>query len=140
MEVEIKNEYPPNYDLIKMSLNPPDHSVFTINGVIYNPSGREIDPDILHHEKVHIRQQKNNQNWLTQYLTDTKFREQVEVEAYGEQYKYLKDELKANNKELKYFLYEMSCALSSDYKLGISYQEAENKIRNYDKYNGTGGS
>lgn len=134
MKVEIKNEYPPNWDLIKMHLNPPEHSVITVDGVIYNPSKNPIYPDILEHEKVHILQQKNDPSYLSKYLTDPKYREEMEIEAYHRQYQYLKEEVKVSTKDLKHFLYEMAQALSRDYKLDLDYGKAESLIRNYGKY------
>jgi hypothetical protein len=131
MQETIKNEYPPHYDILKLVFNPPKDAIITVNGIIYNPSGNPIDPDILEHEKVHIRQQKDNPDWFIRYLTDAKFREKVEIEAYSRQYQYLKEEIKLKNKELKIFLWDMAHALSKDYKLTITHNEAESKIRNY---------
>jgi len=133
MEVEIRKTLPPQYDLIKSVLNPPDSAIITVDGIIYNPMGGEIDPDIQEHEKIHIKQQRSNPDWLQKYLSDEKFREKVEVEAYAHQYKYLKEKVKVTAKDLKLFLHEMANALSKDYKLSLSYGEAEAKIRNFNK-------
>lgn len=131
--LKIINTLPPNYDLLVAVLNPPEQSIFAMNGAIYNPSGKEIDPDIIEHEKVHLKQQQENPDWLMKYLSNEKFREEVELEAYSRQYQYLKDEVKVTADDLKSFLFEMANALSKDYKLDLSYGEAEAKIRNYKK-------
>lgn len=148
--MEIKNEYPPNYELIKLALNPPPHTVFCYGETIYNPSGREIPPDLEHHEAVHSRQQAGYPDaWWAKYLTDADFRLSQELEAYGEQYLFAKELIEAQAEEaakqgkvlsagktrlLKWALEGMASALSSEtYGTLITYGEAESKIRNYSK-------
>lgn len=130
--------YPPNYETICLFLSPPEHSLFCYGDTIYNPSKREILPDAIHHESVHSKQQGDNPDvWYNKYLTDGSFRLLQEVEAYGEQFIFAKDAIhKAGetNKMADWVLSTMAQALSTDYKLDISYGEAESKIRNYAKY------
>ena len=131
-EMKIKESYPPNYEIIKLTLNPPPHAVFCYGDTIHNPSKRELLPDLIHHEEVHSKQQDNNPDlWYNRYLTDKDFRLDQELEAYASQYNFIKDKL--NAKLRKWLLGNKAEALSRNYKLSISQREAESKIRNYAK-------
>lgn len=148
MEI-LNHEYPPNYDLIKAALNPEAHAIFCYGKKIYNPSARELDPSIEHHESIHCKQQGTDiDGWYFKYLTDPAFRLSQELEAYGEQYKYTKRSLEALNDAmeggkklvigktdlLSYALDSMAYALSGvSYGGLISFAEARSKIRNYAK-------
>lgn len=132
MSSNIKNKYPPNYAVIKDTLNPPDSSLYAYDNVIYNPSGRTVYEDEKIHEEVHFAQQAQYTTidiWWTKYLMDKDFRLEQEVEAYNKQYLFLKNVIR--NKELKIALQEMAHALSHDYGLGITYSQAETMIRKY---------
>ena len=146
--MKILNTFPPNYDLIQIALDPEPHAIFCYGDTIYNPSGREITPDVEFHEEIHMRQQGNDINgWYTQYLQDPQFRLEQELEAYGEQYKYAKERIDAmdelateqgkklqvgKNKLLTWGLESMALALAGvSYGNLISFGEAKSKIRNY---------
>ena len=131
--MEIIKSFPPNYDIINFSLDPPKHAIYCYGDKIYNPSGRELTPDIEYHESIHSKQQGNNPDlWYNKYLTDKDFRLNQEIEAYGEQYLFIKEHI-GDQKLRRWGLEKMALALSGDYKLGISYGEVESKIRNYGK-------
>lgn len=128
---EIKNEYPPNYQLLVDEFNPPKTTVFVYGDTIYNPSGDEIPPDVVVHEKVHMKQQKEFATpdlWYTKYIYDKSFRLEQEVEAYATQYQFLKrNGLPAQG--LKEALHEFGKALANDYKTGIDTYKAKTLIR-----------
>lgn len=129
---EIIEDYPPNIELIKQYLNPPEESIFAYGNKIYNPSKIPVYEDVVEHEKVHLKQQSEYITpdiWYTKYLMDKDFRLEQELEAYNKQYLFLKEIIR--NKELKEALQEMAHALSHDYNLNISYNEAETKIKRY---------
>jgi hypothetical protein len=132
--MKISKNYPPNYQEIVNALGDVSKSnpVFCYGDTIFNPFGREITPDVEHHELVHSRQQAKFTSpgmWYMRYLSDPQFRLAQEIEAYGNQYlfgcKYAK-----NNKLRKGFLYELASELSGEAYGGLlSYGEAESKIR-----------
>lgn len=61
------------------------YTVFAYNNIIY--SDFILPPDLIVHEQVHFKQQEKYglDNWVTKYLTDVKFRLEMEVEAYRNQ-------------------------------------------------------
>lgn len=69
-----------------------DETVIAYGGVIY--SNKELYPDVLVHEKVHLEQQKKYglKKFTDKYLTDKKFRLEMEAEAYKKQFESIKDE------------------------------------------------
>lgn len=132
--MKIKEEYPPNIELIELALGKSKDAIYTYGDTIYNPHKRIITSDIEVHEGVHCKQQVDNPDYYTtKYLTDPEFRLECEVEAYGTQWQYIQDNV-ADSK-LKYWLLEkMAFALSGqDYGSLVSYGKAESLIRNYGK-------
>ena len=127
----IKKEYPPNYQLLVDTFNPPSTTVFVYGDTIYNPSGDKIPPDVVVHEEVHMRQQREYASpdmWYALYIHDKDFRLTQEVEAYAVQYQFLKrNGLPANG--LKEALHEFARALANDYKTGIDTYKAKTLIR-----------
>lgn len=145
--MDAKQAYPPNIDSIQAILRPSSTAIFTFGGTIYNPSGRELLPDIIHHEEVHQKQQGNNSDsWWLRYLGDPQFRLAQEIEAYGKQYAFACKHINAEadraisegktlaispTKLKKWALGSMAAALSGEtYGNMCSYGEAESKIRN----------
>lgn len=126
--------YPPNWDAIKIILKPIGHEIFCYGNTIYNPSGRSVTPDIERHEEVHSEQQGSNPDaWWNKYLSDKTFRLACEIEAYGEQWLFAKENVK-DAKLLAWVKENMAMALCGPSYGGlISYGEAESKIRNYRK-------
>ncbi len=130
--MQIKNQYPPNIDLILASgLKPNEQTRYCYGDTIYNPSGKELTPDIELHESIHAKQQGDNPDqWWYNYLTDKNFRLEQELEAYAHQLNFIKEHIK--DKELfKWGKDKMVEALSDgSYNLGLSFGEAESKLRN----------
>ena len=128
--MKILNEQPPILDkLLKAGLKPRETTVFAYGDTLYNPSGVPIPPDILVHEQAHIRQQKDNKDFLDKYLNDKEYRLKVEVEAFREQYKFVCEMLKDRNYRAK-CLHSLAQQLSSEvYGKIINYSEAINKIK-----------
>lgn len=91
--MKVKHEFPPNIAEIQKvfdlrGFNP----VFTYGDTLYNPAGYNIPQDLMIHEEVHEKQQFaiGKEQWWELYLRDQDFRLSQEVEAYKEQYKFLK--------------------------------------------------
>lgn len=134
-EPEIIESYPPNIAEIRRYIDTPPDAIFAYGGAIYNPSKHSLYPDIIHHEKVHLRQQQEYTSpeiWWAKYLLDRNFRLEAEQEAYGEQYLWLKEK-GFPGKMVRTLLEEMANALSSHYNLDITYHQAESLIRHYEK-------
>jgi hypothetical protein len=131
--MEVKNDYPPNYEEIKKVLNPPETVIFAHGDTIYNPSKAVITEDLKIHEGVHSVQQGNDpEKWWKEYLSNPKKRLEWETEAYAAQFRYFKD---TPERFKKFVLGRMAMELSGEiYGNIISYGEAESKIRNYFKY------
>ena len=129
--MKIKNCPPPNWEEIKR-FNPPEDAVFPYGNVIYNPSGKEIPPDIQFHEQIHLNQQKKFPSpdvWWTKWLVDKNFRQEQETQAFALQVQWIKKHI--NDKAYKDCLEECAGNLSKNYKLGITKSEAETMIRKY---------
>lgn len=126
--MKIINDYPPNYKTILEAELPVDtDTIFAYGNTIYNPSKKEIAPDIIYHEHIHSEQQKDPEAWWQQYLYDSLFRGRQEAEAYARQYLWVKDKAPKLAEEC---LEECAHKLSSPlYKLNLSFYEAKTLIR-----------
>ena len=90
----------------------PDTTVFTYGDTIYNPGKISLSPDLVIHEEVHERQQKNMNVlyrfgpaiWWRKYLRDPKFRFEQELEAYRAQYAFFERAL--TDRQLKHKILE----------------------------------
>lgn len=153
--MQIVEEYPPNFELIRAAL--PDATgdyTYCYGDVIYNPSGKHLTIDQQFHELIHSKRQAEMGDpdaWWYSYLTDRRFRLQEEIVAYGEQYLYAKQKIEAADAQaraenppkrlvfsktnmLKWIKENMARALSGEaYGSLIGYAEAESAIRNYGK-------
>ena len=126
--------YPPNIEEIKQAgFKVDENSLFCWGEVTYIPSGKEIPIDIEYHEEIHakqIAQFGSPELWWRKYILDTDFRLAIELEAYSEQYGFIRKTLSA--KEAKMGLTELSENLSSpQYNLGLTISQAETLIRKY---------
>jgi hypothetical protein len=133
MKIEIS--YPPNYEEIKKHFPELEdfRPLFCYGDIIYNPFGYEVTKDLIIHENVHSKQQgRDVKGWYDKYFNDPKFRIDQEIPAYGEQFRYIKNNF--NYKLQKKFLDHICFSLSGEfYGNMVSFQEAEQKIRNYIK-------
>ena len=130
--MQIIKEYPPNYEQIKLAVNPPKEAFFPWGEKLYNPSGVEIPEDIIYHEQVHWRQQREFPSpamWWQKWCLDKEFRKQQETEAFAHQWHFVKRfyPTKASDQALE----EFSEQLADHYKLGINKYEAKTLIRKY---------
>jgi len=135
LKIEIVKDFPPNYEKIKEILGEAQEGTFYCYGSkIYNPSGIQIPEDLIYHEAIHTNQQGDKADeWWDKYLKDPKFRMEQEIEAYGEQYKWVSNRVKDRN-QLAKFLFKISSILSGKmYGNAISYGEAEARIKTFAK-------
>lgn len=138
-DMKIVEEYPPNYQTIILHLPAvkDGEAIFCYGDTIYNPYKKTITPDLEVHEYKHKEQQGGMPDlWYEQYLTGPAFRLRQEIEAYGEQYKFISTNLNPPmpNKLKNWALDNMAKALSGTlYGNMIGHNEAKCKIRNYAK-------
>lgn len=105
-----------------------EDTVIAYDGNIY--SNKPLYPDVLEHEKVHLKQQKKYGllNFTDKYLNNRAFRLEMEAEAYKVQLESIKDE-------------ELREAVRKDAIIGLtsglygkmSKKEAEKLLPNKDK-------
>ncbi len=90
----IYNERPPNFDKIlavfPLAISP--DVIFAYGDKIYVPSGNELPPEILAHERVHCERQlmMRVETWWDQYLADPRFRYEEELMAHKVEYSFLR--------------------------------------------------
>lgn len=135
-KVQIIKDYPPNYKTISDNFDLKGQKpIFAYDGKIYNPHGDEIDADIILHEKVHIEQQKkfaNSDLWWSKYIFERDFRLDQELDAYGQQYAFIKKHLP--NRISRLALADFGDILSSPmYDVNISKSQAEAMIKRKSK-------
>jgi len=95
-----------------------------------------IDPDLLVHEEVHVKQHTEYEGgpaaWWERYLQDPEFRINQEVEAYRRQYEWLKENEPDRNKRFKILVLCAKNLSGPMYGEAISMQNAMNAIRGMD--------
>ena len=124
--------YPPNIDAIREVFDLSDKKpVFAYGHLLYNPHDLPLESHIMAHEEVHERQQVaygGVETWWRRYLTDTAFRLAQEVEAYREQYRFVKGIIKDRNRVAN-FLHLIATDLSSPMYGGMTtYRKAHRLI------------
>ena len=132
--MKVVRGFSPNKNEIERILGIFKDSVYCWGDVLYTPDlpvGEELPEDIYIHEQVHQKQQENYagpEAWWAKYLYNEKFRQEQEVEAFREQYQFVKE--KTTNKIAKLCLFDLADNLRSPmYGLLLSHQEAEYLIR-----------
>jgi len=94
--MNVKNKYPPNYkEIIKHFpvVEKRRGVIFTYGNTLYAPGAGKISDDLMIHEETHKLQQRKigKKQWWTKYFKDSDFRLSQELEAYRNQYNYIKD-------------------------------------------------
>lgn len=110
-----------------------DNMVMVMGDTMHKGFRGDMEPDLLEHEKVHVKQQAQYdgswQDWWDQYLEDPEFRIKQEVEAYRRQYEYLQEHMNDRNKRFS-ILVQLAQALSGPmYGEVIGMQDAMNAIK-----------
>lgn len=133
MSVKILNKFPPNYEEICRIITPPSNAIFAWYDTIYQPNKEEIPADIAYHESIHCQRQKKYplpEIWWTKWIHSKEFRQEEEVIAFAAQLKFIKQYYP--NRAVKEALSEMAENLSKNYKLNLTFHQAETIIRKYE--------
>lgn len=92
--MKIVNSFPPNIEAIRQRFDIQGRNiVFAYGDILYVPSGNTNIPEhLMVHEETHEKQQSvmGVEEWWNKYLVDDQFRLSQEVEAYQNQWQYLK--------------------------------------------------
>lgn len=127
-----KHEHPPNIEAVAEKFPLKGREIFAFDGVIYNPSGCKLPPELIEHEKIHFRQQGGNPEvWWLRYLgDDDQWRYEQELEAHIVEYKVFCQHNRDRNKQVKY-LHLIARRLSSPmYGKVATFSQAMKEIRN----------
>ena len=138
MSTQISFETPPVWDRVKEMFTIGGGTLFAYGDTVYNPGKIRIGEDLLRHEETHLEQQDGSREkaaeWWDQYLADPEFRIQQEVEAYGEQFKFIcrnANNGKYRNQQARW-LHALAGQLSSPmYGSVIKHAEAYRRIKDY---------
>jgi len=128
MDIEfIIGEKPPNWSILEDKFGVKwGNVVVTYGNKVYSSS--KITPDLVVHESIHVKQQGAIPTWWEQYLEDPTFRLEQELEAYKEQVKWGKKNIKDRNKQFR-FVSKLAQDLSgSMYGNCIGFNEAYLKL------------
>jgi len=130
MPIKVLSQFPPNIDAIKKAFDLSGDEIFCYGDIIYNPSNKDLTPDLLEHEMVHIAQQsQNTAQWWGLYLKDRIFRASQEIPAYQMQYRVAKNIIKDRNR-LFLYLKQIAINLSSEtYGKVMTFNEAVDAIK-----------
>lgn len=125
---------PPNFSEILQAFPMAANSgvIFSYAPDIYAPSGRDLPPELLDHESVHIKRQIDMgvEAWWKYYLIDDEFRYNEELLAHQAEYKKLCEmytDRRSRRSSLKYVAKKLSAPL---YGRMISFQQAQEDILN----------
>lgn len=113
--MKIKHKQPPNYDeIVKHFPVVANMSgvIFTYGDILYVPSGNDIPDHLMIHEETHQRQQADIgvKTWWSYYFKNPSFRLTHEVEAYRNQYEYIKEH--SNRQQRRQLLQQLAKDLS----------------------------
>jgi len=133
--VKISYEKPPIFDAVCNTFQINPECYFTYGDTLYNPSRLPIPPEIIAHEKVHMKQQNYNDNdaaiWWGKFLRDRDFRIDQEARAYGRQYEYIKYHVK-DKRVTENYLDQLTKSLSGPlYGRCIEFDKARKLIKKY---------
>lgn len=132
--MKILIEKPPVWDRVHVEFTVDDSkTIYTYGDNIYNPANIFIAPEIIEHEKVHMKQQEQTEGgpkaWWDRYFADMGFRIGQEAEAYAAQFYWYCRYQRDRNKQVRY-LWEIAGYLASPmYGVEMSHGDAMKLIR-----------
>lgn len=134
MNIEIINQKPPEhiYDACvkKFGVDFEKGVIFAYENKIHARYPEQVTEDLKVHESTHFKQHKefgSSDKWWDKYLEDDAFRLSQELEAYQNQYQFIK--ANCNRKYRKFMLDKICTDLSSRmYGNLISYKDVQNLL------------
>lgn len=115
MTMPIVKAFPPNIHKIAevFPAAVKEGVIFAYGDRIFNPSGIQIPPSLLDHERVHCERQRmmGVDAWWNKYLVDPKFRYEEELLAHRAEY--AKASEGANRQQRRYHLHHIAKRLAS---------------------------
>lgn len=130
-EIKISHEVPPIYEKCaeKFGVSWNDGIVITYGDTVYSKD--ELSADLIVHESIHVKQQKEIgvDVWWDKYLTDQEFRLAEEVECYRAQIRFLKANIKDRN-QLFRVCNEIWKNMVTLYGRMVSYEDAKRLTNN----------
>lgn len=133
IEVKYSTEQPPVWGALVERFNPNWERTACAYGDTIRAKHLPLPADVDAHERVHLQQQGGTAEgaaaWWEKYLSDPVFRYEQELQAYREQYRFLKKTVKDGN-ELTRRVYKLAADLNSMYGLQVTQAEALRAIKN----------
>lgn len=106
--MKILHEKPPCYDRLKQCFewidDAWDNGLYITYGSTLYTVHTHIEGHIMAHEEVHARQQEkmDKDEFVERYISDKKFRIEIEIEAYRAQVKWIKEHLSSSDRKSLY--------------------------------------
>lgn len=105
--MKISTQKPPVWDEVekKFGIKWESGVLVAYGDTIHTRTGR-VSPDLIIHESVHFKQQEaigGPEKWWEKYLTDSNFRFEQELEAYGKQCDYIRSYIHNHKKRANMF-------------------------------------
>lgn len=128
---------PPIYDEAQklFKLDERETTFFTYGDTCYSPAGVAPDAAYIRHEETHADQQAHNdiaaKLWWQKYIADPEFRAEQEIQAYGEQYKFLCQRIRDRNQRFKWLHGFAKDLAGPMYASCVKYSVAVKRIRDY---------
>lgn len=133
--VKVRYERPPVYENVMAAFNIRTNVLFTYGDTIYNPGRFYIAHELFEHEKLHMSQQKYNDNdaalWWGKFLRDPIFRLDQEARAYGVQYRIACQKITDREARNRYLVMIANFLSGPIYGHCVSFQEALILIKKY---------
>lgn len=104
-EIKYSGEIPPIYEELNkyFSIEWKNDIIITYGGTMYSRRP-VIRPDVMEHEKVHVKQQKifsSPAEWYAKYIHNPEFRLEQELEAYKAQVKWIRDNTEYTTRDMR---------------------------------------
>ena len=137
IDYKISNDYPPKRIYKKAlrlfgrdTINFKKGTTFTVGNTIY--CAIPVPKDLLTHELTHIKQQAAMgwRKWWRKYFKDAEFRYSQEIEAYRNQYNWVKNNIKDRNTQNKYLIFYARSLSGKLYNNLKTFDEALREISN----------
>ena len=136
MSLEERYEYPPNIEEIAAVLPEAKRGAVFFSwgpGVVYNPKGVELSPELVAHENVHGKRQGTTEesirSWWGGYLESPRFRFEEELLAHRAEYQVFCEHVTDRNLRYRFASAVAKRLASKLYGSLVTFSEARRLIR-----------